>query len=375
MAASQDDAATPRVGRLVLRMLGVINVHAGQDPKKPALSAIAEAGPPEPDVQLFFRARVGERQLDSSRALTHRNLRRGAGVSTSKQWEDTLSFDIPEQASHLELRLYRAEVASTMPVQVTAARVRTPFQTSGPLQSAAVKRSHHCFISRVQRSLSNTVVATAASFSKARLQNFSFSRRGLPHDKENMPQQPVQTDVDTSLRDRTALRETLIGGARISLAALVASDGQPRSFRLYGEDMQPNGIVEVAAAFVSMVREGWLQRRARSSLARRKWKVYWCELLSDGQIIFYSSAAKQPAEMRGQIHLASAHHVALSSAHASEPNARSYIEVICTSARGLCTDYLKANHPDDARSWLQDFQEIFGLRRPQPRGSVWKAGA
>ena len=71
---------------------------------------------------------------------------------------------------------------------------------------------------------------------------------------------------------------------------------------------------------------------------------------------------------RGVLNLDCALAVGHSMRYAAEPNGESYMELVvrCRATSTADTHIMKANHPDDARNWVRDFQ----VRRADHWGPV-----
>ncbi|KAL0043348.1 hypothetical protein WJX79_002420 [Trebouxia sp. C0005] len=151
---------------------------------------------------------------------------------------------------------------------------------------------------------------------------------------------------------------TLLGGVRIPLEELLQQPNRELAFPLYDRTKQEAGTIQVKCEFVPILREGWLQYRREPRSMMRGWKVGWFELLADGKLSWFPSPSKQPHESRGQIHLTRIESMGLATAFKHTVNGRSYLEVHhrVVGSKVPHVLSLKANHPDDAASWLQDMQ-------------------
>lgn len=185
----------------------------------------------------------------------------------------------------------------------------------------------------------------------------SSSTRGFRGNKENEGG-GSRSKAKSEAKNRQNQTLTLLGGVRIPLEELLQQPHRELAFPLYDRTKQEAGTIQVTCEFVPILREGWLQYRREPRSMMKGWKVGWFELLADGKLSWFPSPSKQPHESRGQIHLTCIAAMGLSTAFKHTVNGRSYLEVHhrLVGSKVPHVLSLKANHPDDAASWLRDMQ-------------------
>ncbi|KAL0041023.1 hypothetical protein WJX77_002502 [Trebouxia sp. C0004] len=185
----------------------------------------------------------------------------------------------------------------------------------------------------------------------------SSSTRSFRGNKENKGG-GSRSKAKSEAKSRQSQTFTLLGGVRIPLEELLQQPKRELAFPLYDRTKQEAGMIQVKCEFVPILREGWLQYRSESRSMMKGWKVGWFELLADGKLSWFPSPSKQPHESRGQIHVTCIEAMGLATAFKNTVNGRSHLEVHHRVVGSKVSHILslKANHPDDAASWLRDMQ-------------------